>query len=176
MNKNKNLGFTLIELIIVIVLLGVLSVVAAPRLVDLRTDAVVASLEGMEAAVTSGVALANAKAIIQNQINGDGTIELDDSISIPSHSGYPISVWSTSLSFVVGLEAQAFSGASEVCEDDCCAKGNQTSANTDEAITITGRITKIFPRGYTFQDLCAVHYVNNTDGSAPIIGISTSGC
>lgn len=35
-------GFTLIELIIVIVIIGILSVVAAPRFIDFRSDAKVA--------------------------------------------------------------------------------------------------------------------------------------
>lgn len=40
-------GFTLIELIIVIVLLGVLTLVAAPRFVDLSRDAKIASLQSI---------------------------------------------------------------------------------------------------------------------------------
>ena len=39
MMKNGNKGFTLIELIIVIVILGILAVTAAPRFIDLTDDA-----------------------------------------------------------------------------------------------------------------------------------------
>lgn len=55
-------GFTLIELIIVIVILGVLAVVAAPRFVDFGSDARVASLNTIAVQIKSTVALAQAKA------------------------------------------------------------------------------------------------------------------
>lgn len=42
-------GFTLIELIIVIVILGILSVLAAPRFIDISTDARIAQIESLRA-------------------------------------------------------------------------------------------------------------------------------
>lgn len=48
-------GFTLIELIIVVVILGILSVVAAPRFLDLQDDAGEAAFEATAAAFKEGV-------------------------------------------------------------------------------------------------------------------------
>lgn len=55
MNAQK--GFTLIELIMVIVLLGILAAIAIPRYVDLSSDAALAAAEGMAGALGSAMAI-----------------------------------------------------------------------------------------------------------------------
>ena len=57
-------GFTLIELIVVIVILGILAVSAAPRFMDLQSDARAATLRGMMGAVKSANSLILGKAVL----------------------------------------------------------------------------------------------------------------
>lgn len=58
MKKN---GFTLIELVAVVVILGILALTAAPRFLNLQTDARNAALEGLKGAVESGLAIGYSK-------------------------------------------------------------------------------------------------------------------
>ena len=48
--RKSSHGFTLIELVMVIVVLGVLSVIAAPKFISLRKDSLVSTLYGMRSA------------------------------------------------------------------------------------------------------------------------------
>lgn len=65
MNKG-NLGFTLIELVVVIVILGILAAVAAPRFIDLSGDARESVLKAIAGNMESVTALVHAKGVLSN--------------------------------------------------------------------------------------------------------------
>lgn len=67
---NKQHGFTLIELVMVIVILGILAAVAIPRFVDLRGDAKTAAVQGVAGALSSASAINYA---VSNAKAGNGT-------------------------------------------------------------------------------------------------------
>lgn len=62
-----NKGFTLIELVIVIVILGILAVTAAPKFLNLAGDAKVGTLNAVKAALQSANAEVYSKAILQSK-------------------------------------------------------------------------------------------------------------
>lgn len=51
--NSSNKGFTLIELIMVIVILGILAAIAIPKFVDLRSDAQTGNLNGIAGALSA---------------------------------------------------------------------------------------------------------------------------
>jgi len=61
-------GFTLIEIIMVIVLLGIIAAIAIPKYIDLKSDAVNATLEGLKGGIVSSGAIGYADIAV----NGNG--------------------------------------------------------------------------------------------------------
>ena len=65
--KKQQQGFTLIELVIVIVILGILAAFAVPRFADTSTDARKSTVKGLEGSLRSAAALAHATSLSQSK-------------------------------------------------------------------------------------------------------------
>ena len=72
--KHSESGFTLIELVIVIVILGILAAVAIPKYEDMREQARVATMKGQLGAIRSAIAIQYAR----NALNGSATFPVLD--------------------------------------------------------------------------------------------------
>ena len=68
----KQEGFTLIELIVVIVILGILAVTAAPKFIDLQGDARASTLQGLAGAMKGAATLVHGKALVANKVSSSG--------------------------------------------------------------------------------------------------------
>jgi MSHA pilin protein MshA len=85
-------GFTLIELIVVIVVLGILAAVALPKFTDLGGDARRAAIHTAGASLTSISEMTHGKSLV----NGSLTASVDmEGISVPMVIGYPSSATTT---------------------------------------------------------------------------------
>jgi MSHA pilin protein MshA len=96
--QTKPNGFTLIELVVVIIILGVLAVVAAPKFISLKSDAYASSMQGVAAAISSGKTMVYSACVISTSCDetapaGSGN-SLGNSIIVQGQSitlayGYP---------------------------------------------------------------------------------------
>lgn len=84
-------GFTIVELVIVIALLGVLAAVALPRFLDIGDNARQAVLEHLEGKLHSIANLVHAEAVlksVQNQARNDSDVVIEGMI-VEMKYGYP---------------------------------------------------------------------------------------
>jgi len=149
---NKQAGFTLIELIMVIVILGVLSAFALPRFANLGGNARAASINGLAASVKAASNIAHAQALA----NGTGA------------------------AVGVTLEGQAITMANFYPTEDAAgitlAAQVSAGANSDYSLGSPAAGIQYELSGGTDSTACSVLYVAAAANSTPTITVTTSGC
>jgi len=184
-SMKRNAGFTLIELIIVIVILGILAVVAAPKFINMQSDAKAAVVQGMKGSMSAASQMVYSKSIINGtDKKASTTLALSDGTSVATVYGYPaasatgifnaLNVVATKNSstadwgYGTGSVPDAVGSSTTVSGFIMWPKGVATSG--------TAAVTAACYVGYAPAKTTAATGTASATYTAPVITIVTTGC
>lgn len=167
-------GFTLIELVVVIIILGILAVTAAPKFINLQSDARKSTVEGVKAALQGANTLIYSKAAIQGKGKATGeNVTIDSSVTpniqVTTDYGYLNSA-SDSDTVKANLEKALD------MKFDSLATGTVGTVNDFGVVYKSATSFIIVPKGKKDTDACRLEYTPATSTQLPVYNVVATAC
>ena len=182
MAKSRQRGFTIIELIVVILLLGILTATALPRFLDVTDEAHQAVQDAVIGGLATGGALFRAQWIAEGQPASTVAISAFNNLKANTN-GYPVSVTGTTGSLADNTDClEIFTGLLQegrptVAEDSTNVTTSAT-AITQTNIDAVATADPDFLSQWTAANVCTYAYIRQYDNIAneavPIITFDVS--
>jgi len=159
----KQSGFTLIELVIVIIILGILAATAVPKFINLQGDAQASTMQGVKAALEGAANITYAKSAIKGQEKLGGDVTSNPKVSdVETAFGYP--------------ESTQLTNAADLSNTDWTIDTTTTNVAIITPESIKDETALATAKGAVAATGCNVTYKEATSGARPTITAYTGGC
>ncbi|QUM75764.1 prepilin-type N-terminal cleavage/methylation domain-containing protein [Moritella sp. 24] len=170
MHKNK--GFTLIELVIVIIVLGILAAVAIPRFINVQQDARIATIKGIAGNFSFVVEQVNYASIMQG-LEGQRAVKVSvGDVEVNTYFGKPQEIWDDALGNLMNSNVHYLGNGYKtptVLDKECTESSVCVVDQTRVAGVISGYPgwgMFFVPNGKSVNDLCFAFYAFSENGTA----------
>ncbi|ESE41518.1 methylation site containing protein [Shewanella decolorationis S12] len=163
-------GFTLIELVVVIIILGILAVTAAPKFINLQSDARKSTVEGVKAALQGANTLIYSKAALAGKEKAAAqTVTIATGVDVTTDYGYLNSATSSAV-VKTNLE-----NALDM-KFDALATDTVGTVNDFGVVYKSATSFIIVPKGKKDTDACRLEYTPATNTNLPVYKVVATAC
>lgn len=168
-NYHSIRGFTLIELVVVIIILAIIGVVAAPKFMSLTRDSYQANMQGVAGAIKSATALVHSKCVVDTSCDESAAPAAGNGL------GNRIIVQGESITLAYGYPRHTAAGIARAINIEDFADGGDFRLTT---YTASGRPgLRIRPNQQYDANDCEIKYSQPLSaGETPFISIDIDNC